>query len=232
MRIFLAGVTGVIGVPLTPLLLAAGHVVTGSTRSAEKAAGLKTIGVEAIVVDVFDAAALRDAVVGARPEVVIHQLTDLPARFDPAQLAATCSRATPRSASKARQSGRGGARRRRRRFIAQSVAFAYADGPEPHAESDPLASRQRRASRRVTVRGRPRAGRRGPQDARHRRHRAALRPALRSRAPGATAAGRSRHCTSMRPPMLRCLPSPTAARASTISPTTTARFRSRRPARN
>ncbi len=79
MRIFLAGATGVIGVPLTPLLLAAGHAVSGTTRSAEKAAGLKTIGVEAIVVDVFDAAALRDAVVGARPEVVIHQLTDLPA---------------------------------------------------------------------------------------------------------------------------------------------------------
>jgi nucleoside-diphosphate-sugar epimerase len=138
MRIFIAGVTGVIGVPLTRLLLAAGHVVSGSTRSAEKAAVLKTIGVEAIVVDVFDAAALRDAVVGARPEVVIHQLTDLPREFDEVQLAAAYSRnarirteGTCNLVSAARAASA-------RRFIVQSVAFAYAPGPEPHAETDPL----------------------------------------------------------------------------------------------
>ena len=37
MRIFLAGATGAIGRPLVPLLIADGHEVTGTTRSAEKA---------------------------------------------------------------------------------------------------------------------------------------------------------------------------------------------------
>jgi nucleoside-diphosphate-sugar epimerase len=140
MRVFVAGVTGVIGVRLTPLLLAAGHAVTGTTRSAEKAAELKTIGIEPVVVDVFDAATLRDAVVGARPEIVIHQLTDLPDVIDPAQMPNVLERnsrlrieGTANLVAAAHAAGAG-------RLIAQSLAFAYADGPEPHAESDPLAS--------------------------------------------------------------------------------------------
>jgi nucleoside-diphosphate-sugar epimerase len=140
MRVFVAGVTGVIGVRLTPLLLAAGHTVTGTTRSAEKAAELKTVGIEPVVVDVFDAATLRDAVVEARPDVVIHQLTDLPDVIDPAQMADVLARnsrlrveGTANLVAAAHAAGAG-------RLIAQSIAFAYADGPEPHAESDPLVS--------------------------------------------------------------------------------------------
>jgi putative NADH-flavin reductase len=78
MRIFLAGATGVIGVRLVPLLVAAGHQVTGMTRSPGKVDGLRALGAEAVVADVFDAAALRDAVVAARPDAVLHELTDLP----------------------------------------------------------------------------------------------------------------------------------------------------------
>jgi nucleoside-diphosphate-sugar epimerase len=139
-RIFVAGVSGVIGVRLTPLLLAHGHVVTGTTRSAAKAAELKTIGVEPVVVDVFDAGALRDAVIGARPDVVVHQLTDLPDVIEPARMADVLARnsrlrieGTANLVAAAHAAGAG-------RLVAQSIAFAYADGPEPHAESDPLAS--------------------------------------------------------------------------------------------
>jgi nucleoside-diphosphate-sugar epimerase len=139
-RIFVAGVTGVIGVRLTPLLLAAGHAVTGTTRSAEKAAELKTIGIEPVVVDVFDAATLRDAVVKARPDVVIHQLTDLPDVIEPAQMPDVLARnsrlrieGTANLVAAARAAGA-------KRLIAQSLAFAYAEGTEPHAENDPLAS--------------------------------------------------------------------------------------------
>lgn len=77
-RIFLAGATGVIGIRLVPLLVAAGHEVTGMTRSPAKAEPLRRLGAQAVVCDVFDAAALRDAVGAARPELVLHQLTDLP----------------------------------------------------------------------------------------------------------------------------------------------------------
>src|SRR3954453_21570157 len=78
MRIFLAGATGVIGRRLTPLLVLMGHEVTGTTRSPEKAGQIEASCGRPVVVDVFDKAALTRAVVAARPEIVIHQLTDLP----------------------------------------------------------------------------------------------------------------------------------------------------------
>jgi nucleoside-diphosphate-sugar epimerase len=153
MKIFLAGASGAIGRRLTPLLLAAGHSVTGTTRSAEKAKKLHAHGVEAIVVDVFDGKALHDAVVRARPEIVIHQLTDLPQVFDPARLADVLARnthlrevGTPNLVAAALAAGA-------RRLIAQSIAFAYAEGPEPHAESDPIASAQGGEPSAITARG-------------------------------------------------------------------------------
>lgn len=78
MRIFLAGASGVIGVRLVPLLVAAGHVVAGMTRSQEKAEMLRALGAEPVVCDVYDADAFREAVVAFRAEAVVHQLTDLP----------------------------------------------------------------------------------------------------------------------------------------------------------
>jgi len=77
-RIFLAGATGVIGVRLIPLLAAAGHTVAGLTRSPAQAAPLRGLGAEPLVGDVFDAAALTAAVAAFRPDLVLHQLTDLP----------------------------------------------------------------------------------------------------------------------------------------------------------
>ena len=78
MRIFLAGATGVLGRRLTSLLLADGHVVVGMTRSPERCALLTDLGAEAVVCDVYDAVALAAAVFAAAPDVVMHQLTDLP----------------------------------------------------------------------------------------------------------------------------------------------------------
>ena len=40
-----------------------------------------------------------------------------------------------------------------RRLIAQSIAFAYADGPEPHAETDALAAGEGDEPSAVSVRG-------------------------------------------------------------------------------
>ena len=78
MRIFLAGAAGVIGRRLTPLLVLMRHEVTGTTRVADKAGAIEAMCARPVVVDVFDAAALKAAVVAARPDVIIHQLTDLP----------------------------------------------------------------------------------------------------------------------------------------------------------
>ena len=139
MRIFLAGASGAIGRRLTPLLLAAGHDVTGSTRSADTARQLNAAGMHGVVADVFDAAALQDAVVKTRPEIVIHQLTDLPRVVeDEAQLAASYPRNARIRTEGTRNLIAAAQAASARRFIVQSVAFAYAPGAEPHPETDPL----------------------------------------------------------------------------------------------
>jgi uncharacterized protein YbjT (DUF2867 family) len=78
LRVFIAGASGVIGVRLVPLLVADGHTVAGMTRSATKAEQLRELGAEPVICDVYDAAALTDAVAAFGPEMVMHQLTDLP----------------------------------------------------------------------------------------------------------------------------------------------------------
>ena len=77
-RIFIAGASGLIGIRLAPLLVAAGHVVAGMTRSPGKAASLSDLGVQPVVCDVYNLEALARAVTGFGPEVIFHQLTDLP----------------------------------------------------------------------------------------------------------------------------------------------------------
>jgi nucleoside-diphosphate-sugar epimerase len=77
-RVFLAGASGAIGRQLVPALVEAGHEVAGTTRSEGKAGLLRELGAEPVVIDVFDARGLRDAVVAAAPDVVMDQLTDLP----------------------------------------------------------------------------------------------------------------------------------------------------------
>lgn len=77
MRIFIAGGTGAVGRRLVPLLLSRGHDVTATTRTLEKAAALRTAGAEPVVVDGLDEAAMTRAVIDARPEAVVHQMTAL-----------------------------------------------------------------------------------------------------------------------------------------------------------
>jgi uncharacterized protein YbjT (DUF2867 family) len=78
MRVFVAGATGVIGVPLVQQLIAEGHTVAGMTRTPAKAASLSELGAGPVVCDAYDADALADAVASFAPDVVINELTDLP----------------------------------------------------------------------------------------------------------------------------------------------------------
>jgi nucleoside-diphosphate-sugar epimerase len=78
MRIYLAGATGVIGRHVVPLLVAAGHTVGAMTRSATNATTLASLGTQPIVCDVFDRPALLSAVRAFAPDVILHELTDLP----------------------------------------------------------------------------------------------------------------------------------------------------------
>ena len=78
MRVFVAGASGVIGPVLVPMLVKDAHQVSAMTRTPGKIDALEAMGADPVLCDVLDAERLRDAVVAARPEVVISQLTDLP----------------------------------------------------------------------------------------------------------------------------------------------------------
>jgi nucleoside-diphosphate-sugar epimerase len=124
----------VIGRQLTPLLVEAGHTVAGTTRSERKAELVRGLGAEPVVVDVYDAGALRDAICDFEPEMVMHQLTDLP--DDAAKIAASREsnarmrdEGTANLVHAARAAGA-------RRFLAQSIAWdldpEYAGRLEEH----------------------------------------------------------------------------------------------------
>src|SRR5262245_25859232 len=128
MNIFLAGATGVIGRRLVPLLRDAGHAVTGTSRFEEKAKALDVLGVRGVVVDVYDARALLKAMSGAYPDVVIHQLTDLPQSLEagrPANFEGNARLRVEGTRNLMAAAAVIGARR----VIAQSIAFIYAEGP-------------------------------------------------------------------------------------------------------
>ncbi len=137
-RLFLAGASGAIGRRLAPLLIADGWQVIGSTRSPEKAQLLREMGVEPVVVDVFDADALRGVMADARPEIVIHQLTDLPHALDPGKMAEALVRNARLRDEGTRNLVAAAVHAGAKRLIAQSIAFVYADGPLPHREEDRL----------------------------------------------------------------------------------------------
>lgn len=138
MRVFLAGASGAIGRRLTLLLRRAGHEVIGTTRSQTKAAALQALGAVAAVVDVYHAEKLKLALFAAKPDIVIHQLTDLPQVIDPdtlpAALAANAKlriEGTRNLVDAARELGV-------RRMLAQSIAFAYAPGEGTLTEDHPI----------------------------------------------------------------------------------------------
>jgi hypothetical protein len=75
MKVFVAAATGAVGKRLVPMLVASGYDVTDSTRSAEKAGWLSSVGAKSAVVDALDRNAVMQAVVRAEPDVVVHELT-------------------------------------------------------------------------------------------------------------------------------------------------------------
>jgi nucleoside-diphosphate-sugar epimerase len=109
------------------------------TRSEQKTALIEEAGAKAVVCDVFSPASLRDAVASAQPEVVVHELTDLPPDLDPRKMEEQTAgndririEGTANLVAAARAA-------KARRIVAQSIAFAYAPtGAAVKDEEDPL----------------------------------------------------------------------------------------------
>jgi len=136
MRVFLAGASGVIGVRLIPLLVRDGHEVAGMTRSPGKAAALRELGAEPVVCDVFDAGALAQAVVAFGPELVMHQLTDLPDQAE--QISEFAARNNRIRTEGTRNLLAAAAQAGATRFLAQSIAWTPPSGGEAVAEHERL----------------------------------------------------------------------------------------------
>ncbi|CAM3592030.1 NAD(P)-dependent oxidoreductase [Kibdelosporangium persicum] len=128
MRIFLAGASGVIGRRVTESLVAHGHQVVGLTRRPSPV--LEKLGAQVAIADVYDRAALADAVRAAEPDVVMHQLTDLSAG-DRTANAKIREQGTRNLADAALDAGV-------QRIIAQSICWVYEPGDKPAAEDVPL----------------------------------------------------------------------------------------------
>jgi nucleoside-diphosphate-sugar epimerase len=140
MQIFVAGATGAVGRRLIPLLVSAGHSVTGLTHTPSKAGLISTLGAKPVVADGLDKHAIREAVALHRPDVVVHEMTDLKdasdlRRFDRAFASSNRLRTEGTEILMAAAKNAGV-----RLFVAQSFCgwpYARIDGPVK-VESDPL----------------------------------------------------------------------------------------------
>jgi 2-alkyl-3-oxoalkanoate reductase len=132
MRVFVAGATGAIGARLVPQLVERGHDVIGTSRSEGKAARLRAQGAEPVVLDVLDRDAVREAVLAARPDAIVHQATALAGMSDfknfDRSFAPTNRLRTEGTDALLAAAGEAGVRR----FVAQSYAgwpYAREGGP-------------------------------------------------------------------------------------------------------
>jgi 2-alkyl-3-oxoalkanoate reductase len=82
MKIMLAGASGAMGRALVPLLVRAGHDVVGMVQRPRSAELVHALGAEPRTVDALDAEAVLRCFRETRPQVVIHQLTAIPATLD------------------------------------------------------------------------------------------------------------------------------------------------------
>ncbi len=121
MRILIFGATGVLGRATVPHLQ--GHAVAGTTRAPGKLPALAALGVDGIVCDAYDRAAVDQAARAFRPDVVVNFLTDLAGGPGPGN-ARIRREAAPNVTAAARAAGA-------RRLVVESIAFPTA--PESQA---------------------------------------------------------------------------------------------------
>src|SRR3954471_1305630 len=129
----ITGSTGVLGRRAVRELLAAGHGVTGVTRSARGRELLESLGARAVEADVFDEASLRGAFHGAH--VVVNLLTHIPSMDRMAAPAAWDENDRLRTEASA-AIARAARAARVERLVQESIAFVYADGGDAWLDED------------------------------------------------------------------------------------------------
>jgi nucleoside-diphosphate-sugar epimerase len=138
-KVFVAGATGAIGRQLLPILAGAGHEVIGMTRSESKQGAIKDAGAEPVVADALDADQLIAVLRSSEPEVVVHELTAIPASIDGRGFAESFAPTNRVRREGTRNLVAGAIAVGARRIVAQSIAQAYApQGGWVKTEADPL----------------------------------------------------------------------------------------------
>jgi 2-alkyl-3-oxoalkanoate reductase len=77
MRVVVIGASGAIGNRLVPQLLNRGHEVIGTCHAPAKRERVRALGAKPLVLDILDAAAVRETIVSIEPEAIVHQATAL-----------------------------------------------------------------------------------------------------------------------------------------------------------
>jgi nucleoside-diphosphate-sugar epimerase len=140
MHVFIAGATGAVGRTLIPTLIAEGHTVSGTTRSAARTTALRDLGATPVVMDGLDRDSVMAAVTAAAPDAIVHQMTALAGDLDlrnPDKAFAVTNRlrteGTEHLLAAAQAVGA-------RRFVAQSFAGwpSARTGDPVKSEADPL----------------------------------------------------------------------------------------------
>lgn len=148
MRVFIAGATGTLGLPLVQRLVAGGHEVIGLTRKERGRDALRLLGAKGVVGNALDPDGLRRIVVDAAPTHVVHLLTALPKEgvLRPADLDATNELRIHGTANLLAAAIAAGAQR----IVAESFPTVYGVGDvsaSPLREDDALAQLPDDASR-------------------------------------------------------------------------------------
>jgi nucleoside-diphosphate-sugar epimerase len=134
MRVLVAGASGVIGRQLVPILAAAGHEVTGLSRSPAGVPGFSWVAADAL-----DRPRLARAVRAAAPDAVVNLLTAIPAEISPRHLARDFA-----LTNRLRTEGSGNLYDAAlaagvKRIVAEGLAYAYdPSGDAVKNEDDPL----------------------------------------------------------------------------------------------
>lgn len=142
MRVFVAGASGSLGVPLVRMLVEKGHHVIGLTRRPARAARIRALGATAVVADALDRDELLRVVAPLRADAVVHELTALakpPVRhagMEPTNRLRTQGTRNLMAAAEVLGA---------RRFVSQSIIFGYGyrdHGDHVLVEHDPFGEPQ------------------------------------------------------------------------------------------
>jgi nucleoside-diphosphate-sugar epimerase len=128
MRVLISGGTGAIGRPLIGFLRERGHAVFALARSGSSARVVAALGAEALIADALDANAVKAAILQARPEAVINELTSLPRHYTSAEMTAAAERDSQVRTEGNRNLLAALPEAGVRRYLLQSSGFWYAPG--------------------------------------------------------------------------------------------------------